>query len=100
MSSPVHGGAGAVRATPQGNDLARCQQVVSVWPNTTYQLSAWVQGGYVFLGATGTGGTDPQTWGSPGTAWGRLATSFTTGASTTSVTVYVNGWYGQGAYLA
>ncbi|WP_308193558.1 carbohydrate binding domain-containing protein, partial [Nonomuraea sp. MG754425] len=99
MSSPVHGGAGAVRATPQGNDLARCQQVVSVRPNTTYQLSAWVQGSYVFLGATGTG-VDVSTWGAPDGQWGRLATSFTTGASTTSVTVYVNGWYGQGAYLA
>ncbi|MEU6784358.1 glycosyl hydrolase family 18 protein [Nonomuraea angiospora] len=100
VSSPVHGGARALQATPQGSDYARCQQTVTVKPNTAYQLSAWVQGNYVFLGATGTGGTDPQTWGAPGAAWSQLKTSFTTGASTTSVTVYVNGWYGQGAYLA
>ncbi|MFC5831339.1 chitinase [Nonomuraea insulae] len=100
VTTPVHGGTKALRATPAGSDTARCQQAVTVKPGTTYQLSAWVQGGYVFLGATGTGGTDPQTWGSPGAAWSQLKTSFTTGTSTTSVTVYVNGWYGQGAYLA
>ncbi|MFB4281276.1 chitinase [Nonomuraea sp. MTCD27] len=100
VSSPVHGGTRALQATPQGSDLARCRQVVTVRPSTTYQLSAWVQGGYVFLGATGTGGTDPQTWGSPGASWTQLRTSFTTGAATTSVTIHLNGWYGQGAYLA
>ncbi|MGP3954799.1 chitinase [Nonomuraea sp. 3N208] len=98
VSSPVHGGAQALRATPQGSDYARCQQNVTVQPNTTYQLSAWAQGTYVFLGATGTG-IDASTWGAPGAAWTQLKTSFTTG-SATSVTIYVNGWYGQGAYLA
>jgi chitinase len=100
VSSPVHGGTKALRATPAGTDTARCQQTVTVRPSTSYQLSAWAQGNYVFLGATGTGGTDPQTWGSPGAAWTQLKTSFTTGPATTSVTVYLNGWYGQGAYLA
>ncbi|NJP95764.1 chitinase [Nonomuraea sp. FMUSA5-5] len=99
VSSPVHGGARALQGTPQGNDLARCQQSVTVQPNTTYQLSSWVQGAYVFLGATGTG-VNASTWGSPGAQWSQLKTSFTTGASTTSVTIYVNGWYGQGAYYA
>ncbi|MEV0825534.1 chitinase [Nonomuraea rubra] len=99
VPSPVHGGTRALQATPQGNDLARCQQAVTVQPNTTYQLSAWVQGNYVFLGATGTG-VNASTWGSPGGQWSQLRTSFTTGASTTSVTIHVNGWYGQGAYLA
>ncbi|MEV0378808.1 glycosyl hydrolase family 18 protein [Nonomuraea sp. NPDC050643] len=99
VSSPVHGGSRALQATPQGSDYARCQQVVTVRPNTTYQLSAWVQGDYVFLGATGTG-VNASTWGAPGGAWGQLRTSFTTGASTTSVSVHVNGWYGQGAYHA
>ncbi|MGP3935769.1 chitinase [Nonomuraea sp. KM88] len=100
VASPVHGGASALRATPQGSDLARCGRQVSVRPSSAYTLSAWVQGGYVFLGATGTGGADPQTWGSPGAAWTRLHTTFTTGPSTTSVTVYLHGWYGQGPYLA
>ncbi|WP_207755698.1 chitinase [Nonomuraea cypriaca] len=99
VPSPAHGGTQALRATPQGNDHARCQQTVNVRPGTTYQLSAWVQGTYVFLGATGTG-VEASTWGAPGGQWGQLRTSFTTGASATSVTVYVNGWYGQSAYLA
>ncbi|NUP04334.1 MAG: chitinase, partial [Nonomuraea sp.] len=100
VTSPVHGGTKALRATPAGSDTARCQRQIKVQPSSSYTLSAWVQGSYVFLGATGTGGADPQTWGSPGSAWTQLRTTFTTGASTTSVTVYLNGWYGQTAYVA
>ena len=96
----MHGGTKALQATPAGNDTARCQQTVSVKPSSAYTLSAWVRGGYVFLGATGTGGTDPSTWTSSPSAYAQLSTTFTTGASTTSVTVYVNGWYGQGTYQA
>ncbi|MEU4577185.1 chitinase [Nonomuraea sp. ATR24] len=98
VSSPVHGGAGAVRGTPAGADFARCQQTITVQPSTAYQLSAWVQGGYVFLGATGTG-VNASTWGQPGAQWQQLKTSFTTGATTTSVAIHVNGWYGTGAYV-
>lgn len=100
VTSPVHGGTKALRATPAGTDTARCQRQITVRPSSSYTLSAWVQGSYVFLGATGTGGTDPQTWGSPGSSWTQLRTTFTTGPSTTSVTVHLNGWYGQTAYLA
>ncbi|MFI7045859.1 carbohydrate binding domain-containing protein [Streptosporangium sandarakinum] len=100
VSSPVHGGARALQATAQGADTARCGQKVAVKPSSSYSLSAWVRGGYVFLGATGTGTTDPSTWTSSPSAYTRLTTSFTTGPSTTSVTVYVNSWYGQGAYQA
>ncbi|MGW0592236.1 carbohydrate binding domain-containing protein [Streptosporangium sp. NPDC002607] len=100
VSSPVHGDTRALQATPAGNDTARCQQTVSVRPSSAYTLSAWVRGGYVFLGATGTGGTDPSTWTSSPSSYAQLSTSFTTGASTTSVTIYVNGWYGQGTYQA
>ena len=39
-----------------------CSQTVTVKPNSTYTLSAWVQGSYVYLGATGTGTTDVSTW--------------------------------------
>ncbi|WP_214326095.1 chitinase [Nonomuraea sediminis] len=99
VSSPVHGGTKALQATPAGSDYARCQQTLTVKPSTAYQLSAWVQGNYVFLGATG-GSVNVSTWGAPGSQWTQLKTSFTTDASTTSVTVYVNGWYGQGAYYA
>ncbi|MFI6513888.1 carbohydrate binding domain-containing protein [Streptosporangium sp. NPDC050855] len=100
ITSPVHAGTRALQATPAGSDTARCGQTVAVKPSSAYTLSAWVRGGYVFLGATGTGGTDPSTWTSSPSAYTRLSTSFTTGPSTTSVTIHVNGWYGQGAYQA
>ncbi|MBC9717648.1 glycoside hydrolase family 18 protein [Streptomyces sp. TRM66268-LWL] len=99
VSSPVHGGASALKATPAGQDHARCSQTVAVQPNSTYQLSAWVQGGYAYLGASGTGTTDVSTWTPDSASWKQLKTSFTTGASTTSVTVYTHGWYGQQPYF-
>ncbi|PZT76366.1 chitinase [Streptomyces sp. AC1-42W] len=98
VSSPVHGGTAALKASPAGLDNAKCSQVVTVKPNSTYQLSSWVQGSYVYLGASGTGTTDVSTWSPGSTGWTQLKTSFTTGANTTSVTVYTHGWYGQAAY--
>ncbi|MFF4030021.1 chitinase [Streptomyces sviceus] len=100
VSSPVHGGSAALKATPAGQDNAKCAQTVSVKPGSTYTLSAWVQGGYAYLGATGTGTTDVSTWTPDSASWKQLTTTFTTGASTTSVTVYTHGWYGQAAYFA
>lgn len=100
VSSPVHGGAAALKATPAGQDNAKCTQTVAVKPGSTYTLSAWVQGGYSYLGVTGTGTTDVSTWTPDSTSWKQLSTTFTTGASTTSVTVYTHGWYGQAAYYA
>ncbi|MET9056409.1 glycoside hydrolase family 18 protein [Streptomyces antibioticus] len=100
VSSPTHGGAGALKATPAGQDNARCSQTVAVKPNSTYSLGAWVQGGYTYLGVTGTGTTDVSTWTPDSASWKQLTTSFTTGSSTTSVTVYTHGWYGQAAYYA
>lgn len=100
VSSPVHGGAAALKATPAGQDNARCSQTVAVKANSTYTLSAWVQGGYAYLGASGTGTTDVSTWTPDSSSWKQLKTSFTTGANTTSVTVYTHGWYGQAAYFA
>lgn len=100
VSSPVHGGTAALQATPAGQDNAKCTQTVAVKPNSTYALSGWVQGGYAYLGATGTGTTDVATWSPGSSSWTKLSTSFTTGPSTTSVTVYTHGWYGQAAYLA
>lgn len=100
VSSPVHGGTAALKATPAGQDHARCVQTVAVRPNSTYTLSAWVQGGYTYLGVTGTGTTDVSTWTPDSASWKQLSTTFTTGASTTSVAVYTHGWYGQAAYYA
>ncbi|MFI1763557.1 chitinase [Streptomyces sp. NPDC020800] len=100
VSSPVHGGSSALKATPAGQDNAQCTESVAVKPNSTYTLSAWVQGGYSYLGVTGTGTTDVSTWTPDSSSWKQLSTTFTTGASTTSVTVYTHGWYGQAAYYA
>ncbi|MEV4949171.1 glycoside hydrolase family 18 protein [Streptomyces sp. NPDC053755] len=100
VSSPVHGGTKALRATPAGSDNARCSQTVTVKPNSDYTLSGWVRGGYVYLGASGTGTTDVSTWTPSATDWQRLTTTFRTGASTTAVTVYTHGWYGTAAYHA
>ncbi|MFH8934679.1 chitinase [Streptomyces griseosporeus] len=100
VSSPVHGGTAALKATPGGQDNAKCTQTVAVKPNSTYTLSAWVQGGYAYLGVTGTGTTDVSTWTPDSATWKQLSTTFTTGSSTTSVTLYTHGWYGQAAYYA
>ncbi|TQL20476.1 chitinase [Streptomyces sp. SLBN-134] len=98
VSSPVHGGAAALKATPAGQDNARCSQTVAVKPGSAYKLSGWVQGGYAYLGVTGTGTTDVSTWTPDSGSWKQLSTNFTTGSSTTSVTVYTHGWYGQAPY--
>ncbi|MEU9045813.1 MULTISPECIES: glycosyl hydrolase family 18 protein [unclassified Kitasatospora] len=99
QSTTAHSGRYALQSTPGAGDTGECTQTVAVKPSSSYTLSSWVQGSYVYLGARGTGGTDPSTWtSSPG--WARLSTSFTTGPDTTGVTVYLHGWYGQPAFLA
>ncbi|MER7842728.1 glycosyl hydrolase family 18 protein [Kitasatospora sp. NPDC096077] len=99
-STTVHSGGYALQSTPGGSDTGECTQTVAVLPSSTYTLSSWVQGSYVYLGARGTGGTDPSTWTPGGSGWSRLSTGFTTGPNTTGVTVYLHGWYGQPAFLA
>ncbi|MFV2120159.1 chitinase [Streptomyces sp. Act-28] len=98
VASPVRTGSAALRATPAGQDNARCSQTVRVRPDSAYRLSAWVRGGYAYLGATGTGTTDVSTWSPGSSGWQQLTTGFTTGPGTTSVTVHTHGWYGQAAY--
>ncbi len=100
VASPVHSGTAALKATPTASDNAGCSQTVAVKPGATYRLSAYVQGSYVYLGASGTGTTDVSTWTPSATGWQELSTTFTTGPNTTSVTVYTHGWYGQPAYHA
>ncbi|MFI6376340.1 chitinase [Streptomyces sp. NPDC050546] len=100
VSSPVHAGTAALKGTPAGQDNARCAQTVRVKPGSTYTLGAWVRGGYAYLGVTGTGTTDVSTWTPDSSSWKQLSTTFRTGSSTTSVTVYTHGWYGQAAYYA
>jgi hypothetical protein len=99
-TSPVHSGSAALAGAASAGDDAQCTQTVSVQPSSAYTLTGWVQGSYVFLGDTGTGTSDTDAWTASASGWQQLSTSFTTGASTTSVTVYVHGWYGEGTYYA
>ncbi|MDQ0906294.1 hypothetical protein QFZ22_002279 [Streptomyces canus] len=96
VSSPVHGGTKSLQGAVSSSDNAQCSQTVAVQPNTTYSLSGWVRGSYVYLGVDG----GASTWTSSPSAYSQLTTSFTTGASQTSATVYVHGWYAQGTYYA
>ncbi|MFI1523418.1 fibronectin type III domain-containing protein [Kitasatospora cineracea] len=96
VSTPVHGGSKALAGAVSTSDNAKCTQTVAVQPNTTYSLSSWVRGNYVYLGVTG--GT--STWTPAAADWKQLTVSFTTGAAQTSAEVYLNGWFGQGTYYA
>jgi chitinase len=101
VTSPVYSGSAyALAGTPTNSDYARCSQVVSVQPSSSYSLSGWVEGDYVYLGDSGTGGADTSDWTPSAASWTELSTSFTTGSATTSVTIYVNGWYAQPEFYA
>ncbi|KJK58971.1 chitinase [Saccharothrix sp. ST-888] len=97
VTGQSHSGSYALAGAASASDTAQCSQTVAVQPNTTYTLSAYLKGSYVYLGVDG--GT--STW-TPGTggAYQRLSVGFTTGAGQTSATVYTHGWYGQGTYYA
>ncbi|MFI9006498.1 chitinase [Actinosynnema sp. NPDC053489] len=99
VTTTKRSGTQALAATPSGQDNARCSQTITVQPNTAYKLSAWVQGSYVYLGVTGTGSGDKSTWTPGSTGFSQLSLDFTTGASS-SVTIYLHGWYGQPTFYA
>jgi hypothetical protein len=99
VSSPAHSGSHALAGTPNSSAFAQCTQTVSVQPNSSYTLSGFVEGSFVFMGATGTGvNASTSTQSAP--SWQQLTTSFSTGAGVTSVTVFVHGWYAQPTYNA
>ena len=101
VTSPTYGGApDALAGTPTGSDDAQCSQVASVQPSSSYTLAGWVEGDYVFLGDSGTGSSDTDAWTPSASTWTQLSTSFTTGSSTTSVTIYIHGWYAQPEFYA
>jgi chitinase len=101
VTSPVYDGSSyALAGTPTSSDYAQCSQVVSVQPSSSYTLTGWVEGDYVFLGDSGTGTSDTDDWTPSAASWTQLSTSFTTGSATTSVTIYINGWYGQPEFYA
>ncbi|GAA4833487.1 hypothetical protein [Kitasatospora terrestris] len=98
MVLPASGASSGLQGYPGDVDYAGCSQEVPVEPSSTYTLTANVQGPYVFVGATGTGGPDPSLWSNLPQS-NVLRTTFTTGPSTTSVTVWFHGWYLQGPYV-
>jgi Glycosyl hydrolases family 18/Carbohydrate binding domain len=95
-TTTVHSGADAVLIVPTSSATGACDQSVTLSPNTSYTLTAWVEGNYAFVGVSG--GATASTWTSTST-WQQLSVPFTTGSSGT-VTVYVNGWYGEGNVYA
>ncbi|MEU6773760.1 carbohydrate binding domain-containing protein [Streptomyces sp. NPDC046759] len=96
VSSPVHGGSHTLKTTPSASQTGQCAQTLTLKPHTSYTLSGWVQGPYAYLGVSG--GATASTWASS-SSWSKLTVPFTTGSSGT-VTVYIHGWYGQGAIYA
>ena len=96
VTSPVHSGTHALGATPTSSDDAQCTETVSVQANTAYTLSAYVEGSYVYLGANGAS----DVWTPSATSWQQLSMTLTTGASQTSLTIYLHGWYAEPEYYA
>ncbi|GAA1979499.1 carbohydrate binding domain-containing protein [Kitasatospora viridis] len=96
VGSPVHSGSYALQVTPTAGSTGETDQTVTLSPNHSYTLTAWVQGPYAYVGVSG--GATASAW-SNSTTWTQVTVPFTTGSSGT-VTVYVHGWYGQGAVNA
>jgi chitinase len=96
VSSPVHSGTAALAGAVTSSDFAQCTQTVTVVPSSTYSVSAWVKGSFVFLGITGGPSTNVQS--APN--YTQLSLSFTTAAGQTSAQLFIHGWYAQGTYNA
>ncbi|MEV5704928.1 carbohydrate binding domain-containing protein [Actinoallomurus sp. NPDC052274] len=96
VASPAHSGGHALQVTPTSDQTGQCEQAVTLQPNHSYTLTAWVQGSYAYVGVSGD--ATASTWTSSG-GWTKLTVPFTTG-STGNVTVYVHGWYAQGNVYA
>jgi hypothetical protein len=98
VTGHAHTGTYALAGAASNSSNAQCTQNVSVAANTSYTLTASVNGAYVYLGVSGA--VTASNW-TPGTggAYAQLSVTFSTGTATT-VTVYLHGWYGQGTYYA
>lgn len=95
VSSPVHSGSHALQVTPTSSTTGECDQTITVQPNHTYTLSAFVNGPYAYIGVQ----NGASTW-TTSSSYTQLSVSFTTGSSQTSVTIFVHGWYAQGNVYA
>lgn len=96
VTTPVHSGSAALAGATTASNTAQCVRSVSVQPNTSYTLSGFLRGNYVYLGEQISGSS---TWTSAAD-YSKVSVPFTTGASQTTATIYVHGWYGQGTYFA
>lgn len=95
VTSPVHGGTHALQIVPSSSTTGECDQTITVQANHTYTLSAFVNGPFAYIGVQG----GASNWVSS-TSYTQLSVTFTTGASQTSITIFVHGWYSQGNVLA
>lgn len=96
VASPVHSGTHALQVNATSSVTGEADQTVTLQPNHSYTLKAWVQGNFAFIGVSG--GASAQTWATSST-YTQLSLPFTTGSSGT-VTVFVHGWFGQGTVFA
>lgn len=90
VTSPVHSGSYALKMAPSSSTTGQCTQTISVQANTAYTLSGYLDGPYAYIGVSG----GASTWTSS-SSYTLLTVNFTTGASQTSVTIFVHGWYAQ-----
>ncbi|MER7133088.1 glycosyl hydrolase family 18 protein [Streptosporangium saharense] len=96
VGTPAHGGTHSLQVAATGSQTGECSQTVTLAPNRSYTLKAWVQGSYAFLNVSG--GATGSAWTSSG-GWSQLSVPFTTGSNGT-VTISIHGWYGQGNVYA
>jgi chitinase len=94
VSTPVRSGSKALQGAASNSDNAQCTQTVSVVSGTSYTLSGWVRGNYVYIGVVG----GSSTWTPSAANFAQLSVTFT--ATSSSVQIYTHGWYGQGTYYA
>ncbi|HEY7418935.1 MAG TPA: glycosyl hydrolase family 18 protein, partial [Ktedonobacteraceae bacterium] len=90
VTSPVHSGSYALQMNPSNSTTGQCTQTISVQANASYTLTAYVDGPYAYIGVNGFS----NTW-TTSSSYTQLTYAFTTGASTSSVVIYVHGWYAQ-----
>lgn len=95
VSTPVHSGSHALEVAPTGSTTGECDQTITVQPNHTYTLSAYVDGSYAYLGVQ----NGASNWTSSSN-YTLLSVTFTTSSSQTSITIYIHGWYAQGNVFA
>ncbi|HEX5403106.1 MAG TPA: glycosyl hydrolase family 18 protein [Pseudonocardiaceae bacterium] len=96
VSTPAHTGTHAVQLAATASQTGEVDQTITLAPNSSHTLTAWVQGNFVFVGVSG--GASASTW-TTSAGWTQLTVPFTTGASGT-VTVFAHGWFAQGTAVA